>query len=242
MIQFAFINESTVVPDAEIQPAVAAIQKQVSEHFAPLWGVDATLSVFAKGVLPPPNFCLAVILDDSDQAGALAYHETTAAGLPIAKVFAKTSQQDGESWTVSASHEILEALADPEINLTAFLQDSASTGKLYAYECADPVQNATYTIDGIQVSDFVTPAYFESATGTASALAGPYDYLKQLTAPLPAMLPGGYLSVFNVAGDATGWQQITDFRAPPHRMLPPAGSRRHRRMLPRALWRRSQTP
>jgi len=49
-----------------------------------------------------------VILDDSDQAGALGYHDLTSDGLPIGKVFAASDLKAGTSWTVTASHELLE--------------------------------------------------------------------------------------------------------------------------------------
>lgn len=239
-INIAIINHSTAVADKDVSPVVAALQRQVSEHFAPIWGVNATLVIFGKDAAPPPNFWQLILLDDSDQASALGYHMTTANGLPLGKVFARTCQQDGESWTVCASHELLEMICDPEINLTVFVQQGDGTGTLTAYEIADPVEGATYMIDGVQMSDFVLPAYFEPGTVGATPSA-PFDHLGQLTAPMPAMLPGGYLSVFQV-GQGGSWQQITDMRAHPHRMMPAEGSRRHRRMLPRALWRRSQTP
>lgn len=265
MITIAVVNKSTVVADAEMPAVVAALQKQVEEHFWPAWGLDAELEL----VTPPervegprdgtpyenpnkstpidPTWWQLVILDDSDQADALGYHQTTPAGTPQGLVFARTTMQDGGQWTVTASHELLEMLADPEINLSVFVQDSnATSGKLYAYEVCDAVENVTYAIDGVMVSDFVLPSYFEPGTATVSAMgatpAAPFDFLKQLTMPLPALLPGGYLSVFQVGAQSQGWTQITDMRARARHMMPAAGSRRHRRMLPRSLWRRSAVP
>ncbi|HZU89655.1 MAG TPA: hypothetical protein VE993_10410 [Stellaceae bacterium] len=237
MITIAIINEATVVADADMPAVVAALQKQVEEHFWPAWGLDAELDLVAKGTAAPPGAWQLVILDDSDQADALGYHETTEAGLPLAKVFARTTIEDGGSWTVAASHELLEMLADPEINLSVFVQDDETTGKLYAYEVCDPVEEATYLIDGIQVSDFVLPSYFERGTVGATP-AAPFDFLKRLVRPLPALLPGGYLSVFQVE-EGGGWTQIADMRKRHARMVPPDGSRRHRRMLPKSGWRRS---
>jgi hypothetical protein len=258
MITIAIVNESTVVADADMPAVVAALQKQVEEHFWPAWGLDAELTFAPKSAARPPGAWRLVILDDSDQADALGYHETTEAGLPLGKVFARTTMQDGGSWTVTASHELLEMLADPEINLSVFVQDGEATGKLYAYEVCDAVEEASYVIDGVQVSDFVLPSYFEpgipafAGTGSGARPAAPFDFLKRLAKPLPALLPGGYLSVFQV-GEGGGWTQITDMRAPTgpgidgqsrpwpgaRRMMPAVGSRRHRRMLPKSGWRRS---
>jgi len=54
-----------------------------------------------------------VFLDDADEAGALAYHDLTPEGLPLAKVFVRTTLEAGESVSVSASHELVEMLVDP---------------------------------------------------------------------------------------------------------------------------------
>jgi len=57
------------------------------------------------------------------------------------------------------SHELLEMLADPWINWCATGNDS----KIYALEVCDAVEadDLGYDIDGVRVSDFVTPAWFE---------------------------------------------------------------------------------
>jgi hypothetical protein len=87
-------------------------QRQVSEHFAPTWGVDATLNLVVAGAKPLPGSWWLVILDDSDQAGTLGYHDLTDEAMPLGKVFVKTAQAAGIKWTVTASHELLELLAD----------------------------------------------------------------------------------------------------------------------------------
>src|SRR5271157_173678 len=96
------INQSSVVADADVKRAVAALQKQVSEHFAPAWGVDAMLTFIPSGAAPPPGTWWMVVLDSSDQAGALGYHDLTTDGLPLGKVFAGTDMQYGTQWTVTA--------------------------------------------------------------------------------------------------------------------------------------------
>src|SRR6266581_3514657 len=97
-----------------------------------------------------------------DFAGALGYHDLTKQGLPLGKVFAGSDMKLGYNWTVTASHELLEMLADPDINLTAFVQDSDTSGILYAYETADACEadEYGYKIDGVLVSDFVFPSWF----------------------------------------------------------------------------------
>lgn len=162
-IKIAIINASTVLPDAEINTAVGALQKQIHRDFAAAWGIDADLSFVPRGAKPPTDHWWLGVLDDSDQAGALGYHDLTAAGLPLGKVFAKTDQDFGYNWTVTASHELLEMLADPDINLTVMVETDAGTARLYAYEVCDACEadNLGYTIDSVLVSDFVFPSWFE---------------------------------------------------------------------------------
>ena len=77
---------------AEVQSATSALQIQVSRDFAPIWGSDADLTFIPRAVQPPGGVWWLVILDNSDQAGALGYHDLTPDSLPLGKVFASTDQ------------------------------------------------------------------------------------------------------------------------------------------------------
>jgi hypothetical protein len=238
-ITISVINASTVVNDAEVETVTRALQQQVSRDFAPIWGVDATLRFTGKGAKPTPGSWWLTILDNTDQAGALGYHDLTSEGLPIGKVFAGTDKQYGLSWSGTASHELLELLGDPDINLTVFVQPDDNTGTLYAYEVCDACEDDgfAYEIDGVKVSDFVYPAYFESFRKPRSAQ---FDHQGHLTAPVPSLLGGGYLSSFSVGG-GTGWHQITAARPGGGRIdrafiRNRVSSRRERRRLPRNQW------
>src|ERR1700731_5192664 len=117
-IRISIINESKLTAPAEVQAAVAALQRQVSEHFAPAWGVDATLTFVAPGTKPAAGSWWLVILDDSDQAGALGYHDLTDEAMPLGKVFVKTSRDSGVKWTITATSELTNGAADPAITRT----------------------------------------------------------------------------------------------------------------------------
>jgi hypothetical protein len=127
-IRIVITNASTVLSDEEVQSVVPALQTQVHRDFGPIWGIDADLSFVPKGTQPPAGSWWLVVLDDSDQAGALGYHDVTNDGLPIGKIFAKTDMKYGANWTITLSHELLEMLGDPEINLTVF-------DRLFAVSC-----------------------------------------------------------------------------------------------------------
>jgi len=154
-IQIAVINESTVLSDTDLAPVVAALQKQVTNDFRPTWGVDAELTIVAAGTPPPTGSWWLVLLDDSDQANALGYHDLTTEGLPIGKVFAASDIKAGTLWSVTASHELLEMLGDPNVNLTVFVQNSDTAGVLYAYEVCDACEDDrfAYKVNEVMVSD-----------------------------------------------------------------------------------------
>ncbi len=233
-IQIAVINESTVLQDADVVPVIAALQEQVSNDFGPVWGIDAALTMIPKGTPPPDTSWWLVMLDDSDQAGALGYHDLTPAALPIGKVFAASDLKAGTSWTVTASHELLEMLVDPDINLTAFVQNANTQGTLYAYEVCDACEDDSfaYQIDNVLLSDFVYPAWFESFRTQGSTT---FDRMNQIHNPL-TLIKGGYIGVFNVT-EGTGWQQQTMEEKPVNvKFRGPVGSRRERRSTPRSQW------
>ena len=103
----------------------------------PVWGIDAEIistdtPMDADGPPDITNMWQLIILDDSDQADALGYHELTAAGLPLGKVFAGSDIADGASWQVTASHELLEMLIDPQINAVTEVDNADGTMTLYA--------------------------------------------------------------------------------------------------------------
>jgi len=238
-IQISVINASTVLNDGEIRTVVNALQQQVTNDFRPAWGTDAELTFIPTGATPPNGTWWLVILDDSDQAGALGYHDLTPDGMPLGKVFAATDLKYGNSWTVTASHELLEMLTDPNINLTVFVQNANTTGTLYAYEICDACEsdNYGYSIGNVQVSDFVYPAWFETFRTQGSTQ---FDQTNNIQSPLQ-LLTGGYIGMFNV-NDGSGWTQITGDKKLTETMhRGNVGSRRERRRTPRQSWVLSHT-
>lgn len=224
--RISVINQSTVVTDAQGKALTQALQVQVSRDFAPIWGLNASLTYVPKGKQPAPGSWWLVILDTADQAGALGYHEITSEDQPLGKIFAKTTIQDGGTVSVTASHECLEMLGDPHVNLLAQAGDNGSQMQIVAMEVADAVEadNLGYMIGNVLVSDFVLPAYFDPAAKT-----GPFDFKRHVQKPYQ-ILPGGYLSVLTAADQ--GWQQVTADKSPHHSSEERyEGNRYHRRRL-----------
>ena len=235
-IKIAIVNASTALKDPDISEAMPSFQTQVHRDFAQAWGVDADLVFVPKGSTPPSGAWWLAILDNSDVAGALGFHDLTSEGLPLGKVFAQTDLDSGNQWTVTASHELLEMLADPDINLGAYVDRPGGGITLYAYEVCDACEadEFGYKIDGTAVSDFVYPAWFESFRAAGSTQ---FDQQKRITKPFQ-LLAGGYIGVYEVPS-GNGWTQITGDRRG-YAMRPPVGSRREKRRTPREQWLRSK--
>lgn len=258
----AIVNRTTVIPDADFPPVVAALQKQVTNDFAPYWGKDAELVFTPKGVDPPHGAWQQIVSDTVPMAGALGYHDFTPQGMPIGKTGVKTSQRAGTLWTVVLSHEVLEMLGDPDIIRAAFVQNRAFTAMIFAYEACDPVEDDQfgYDIDGVRVSDFVTQEWFEPGRSGV-----PFSFRNTVKKPL-SLAPGGYISVYRVGQGR--WSQVSarhvtevfgqhrgiaaresllDFNlevlelgARSYSKIPAVGSRRERRNRARHEWFKSE--
>lgn len=216
----AITNQSTVLRDDQVKAALPALQQQVGMDFYGYWNAGATLIFFDKNSTLVEDWWQLVILDDADQADALGYHELSSVGTPLGKIFAKTDQETGSQWTVTLSHELLEMIADPDIDTSK----QAADGKFYAFEVCDAVEadGLGYTIDGTWVSDFVTPKWFNDQVDCDR-----YSFQKRVSKPLQ-LAAGGYISVF----DGGNWTQLTAEAAPgvyaAHAIA--KGSRRSRRI------------
>src|SRR5690349_8486600 len=203
MLQIAVINESTAIPDGKVQEMLPAFDQQWNKDLQSVWGVPtAKFSFMPKGQKPPSGSWWVVFLDDSDQAGALAYHDLTNEGLPISKVFVKTLLADHASISVGATHEICEMAVDPWLN--SAYQDRH--GVFWAGEVCDPVEDDQYgyKIGDILVTDFVTPNWFAHAHSKKNMDFKGHSHVAF------EILSGGYAQKFD---PQTGWQQVTGSKA-----------------------------
>ena len=80
-------------------------------------------------------------------------------------------------------------LYDPAINLMTTGPDPKT---FYAYESADPVEALSFNVNGIPMSDFVYPSYFELFR---KAGAVKFDEMNKVNKPFQ-ILSGGYQIIF----------------------------------------------
>lgn len=205
-IRVGLVDTTGHVDPNLMQAAAAAINLQVTRDLPQFWGVQATVSY-----LPNPKRLPAgvwpVQLVSTLPAGEGGVHMDRH-NQPYAKVIAGNDA----SWTIDASHEIIEMLVDPFGNkmqssraiqiANGTVQDA--TGEFnYLVEACDPCEaNAFgYTIQGVLVSDFLTPRYYDPLVTPGTR----YSFTGAIKAPRQ-MLKGGYISFVNLETDR--WQQI----------------------------------
>ena len=229
MPHIAVINRSNAVSARAIAAMLPAFEKQWVRDLRPVWGVDeATFTAVPANRVPPRGAWWLVFLDDSHQAHHLSYHDLTSEGLPIAKVHARTLLKRGASISVSASHELCEMAVDPWLN-GAYQDDN---GVFWAGEICDPVQGDRYSykINGIAVSDFVTPEWF------GNPRRGTFVDFNERVRQAFRVLPGGYAQKYETR---RGWVQIRGAVSGSDRAKAARGTRRERRARGAACWTRS---
>ena len=201
--------------NTELLWVAAALQTQVTRDFGPIWGVRAVVTPFLKLEDVPPHYLPIILSDEPLARGNHGFH-LGADGRPFALVFR------GTDWSVTASHELMEMTLDPSGSLTTSAPSVADDDKKrggdppdytpqgivdYIVEPCDPVEEAErYEIDGVPVSDFVTPAYYEPCAAPGVAVPGVrYSFCGSVTEPL-TISDGGYLSWRTLDPPNSVWQ------------------------------------
>ena len=201
----ALVPYDAHVPMDELLRVSAALQTQVVRDLSPLWGVSATVSPFhSLDDVPPGYATLAVARELPEDLHGFHLAE---GGQPFALV------QHGKAWSLRASHELLEMICDPSGSRSAPSRsladeqraltgrDGTDQGEVeYLVEVCDPCQRASYTIDGLEVSDFVTPQYYTALESGGAR----YSFSGRIKTPL-ALLAGGYIT-WRSWPDGTIWQ------------------------------------
>src|SRR5579863_3336840 len=202
VIQVGLVDKTGALDPTLVEATAAALNIQVMRDLTQFWNVQATVRhlpdpnsipvgvwpVFLVAQLPPGEG--GVHLDRKNQPYSLVI------GTP-----------DSDDWTIDASHETLEMLVDPAGNR---LQTSRAigitekgvqdtTGQFeYLVEACDPCEanDFAYSIDGIAVSDFITPHFYDpvATSGTLYSFGGNIQEPRQV-------LPGGYISFVNPETD-----------------------------------------
>jgi hypothetical protein len=195
--QMALVSEVEQISESKLTRAAAALQKQLTRDFGPIWGVKATIDAFAKLEDVPITYWPVLVQEEIPYDAAGIHLDKD--GQPFALV------RYSNTWTLTASHEVLEMSADPFGNrLIASRSIKRGQGRVqYLVEVADPSEapEFAYHVNGVLVSDFYTPHFFDPVTSTGTR----YSFTGAITKPRQ-VLRGGYVSWHHPPTDHW-WQQ-----------------------------------
>jgi hypothetical protein len=196
-VQIALVSWTEQTEPDDVSHVAAALQKQATRDLAPIWSVAGTVDVFPNLRSVPAGYWPVVIFDDV--RGAAGYHQDRL-GEPYALV------EYSASWSLTASHEILEMLVDPwGRRVVAGRSPKRDQGQVtFLVEACDPCEaaNYAYTINGVLVSDFITP-YFYDPRRTIGAR---YSFTGAVERPRH-ILRGGYISWWDPQSNHV-WQEL----------------------------------
>jgi hypothetical protein len=204
----AIVSLAREVQMSDLMQVAAAVQKQVTRDFSPLWGISATVDAFPDLESVPSDYRPVVLFGDISElpprlgtllgprpAGALieAIESDEIAGIHLTAVTRQpfSLASVGGAWTVTVSHETLEMLADPYGNRLVAAAHPVDRARRVAYlvEVCDPCLSTYYWVNGIPVSDFYTPRYFDPVRIDSVR----YSFTGAIEGPLD-LLDNGYLS------------------------------------------------
>ena len=180
----ALCNQAKTPLGLGLPQLCTALQAFLDSYLSPIWGPRARLQLKTQ---PDPGDWGLLLLDSTDQAGALGYHSLTKDGFPQGLVFVQTVMQYHEQLSVTLCHELAELLVNPGCQLLA--EDDQGVG--YALEACDPCQANTFLLQGFAMSDFVLPSWFQDWRTRQQT---PFDLLGIIQQPL-TLAPGGYMNV-----------------------------------------------
>lgn len=194
--KLALLSKSAHISYGELTKTASAVETQIIRDFSSHWNVTATMTAFSDEKLIPKDYFKFYIVDTIDVNGALGYHSNDRNGNPYSVILSTPD------WSKTVSHEALEMIIDPQgNNLILTILDGKNIHILK--EVCDPPENFSYKIDGVVVSDFVFPSYFDSSIN---------KYRSQtFTGVLQLPLNIAYGGYFSYMDSENNWYQRVNF-------------------------------
>jgi hypothetical protein len=198
-VNLALVSEVPGHDSSDVARVGAALQRQATRDFGPIWDVQATVDAFPRLEDVPVGYWPMIVETDINTPGAAGVHEDKD-GQPFALIAMS------DSWSLTASHEMLEMLGDPfGKRVIAGRSPKRGQGRVeFLVEVCDPPEadEFGYTVNDILVSDFITPNFYDPkrADGVRYSFTGALPGPRQI-------LRGGYISWHDPVSDHW-WQQI----------------------------------
>jgi hypothetical protein len=247
------LEDDRAIPVDHLADVAAALQIQVVRDLRPIWHVTGTVSAFARLEELPAGYVPLAVTRKDLPLHRRGFHFTLG-GLP----FGVVQYREDDEWPVAASHELLELFCDPSAQRTVLAPSLADEkdrainppgpgpiepviegepGRYtrqglvnYLIEVCDPCEESTYEINGVKVSDFVTPAYYDAR----AVAARKYSFRETVSRPL-GVLEGGSLSWRPVLPQTLVYQAHADSPAAPPNGSPAGDPRTPGQVEPRDL-------
>ena len=198
-MRFLLSNQGSRLTATQVAAIALSAQTQLRYHVSAAWNVTPA-TVGSVGILQDASrmrlalakrAIVVVLKPHLDVDGALGDHSVDGTGFPVAEVGVEETYQ--ESGTILGpngigsvvSHEIVETFGDQFV----CTWDEGPDGNEYAHELCDAVEGDGYLLNGVYMSNFVKPSFFNK--WISAGTAGQFDYMGKLTAPF-TMSPGGY--------------------------------------------------
>jgi hypothetical protein len=216
VIQVGLVDTTGEIDENLMHAAAAALNMQVTRDLPQFWPIKATVR-FLPSAQKVPVGVWPVRLVKKLPPGEGGFH-LDKHNQPFAEVIASPGS---EEWTIDASHETIEMLVDPSGNrLQASQAIEISGDKIqdgtgefqYLVEACDPCEadNFAYSVQGIAVSDFITPHFYDPVVTSGTR----YSFTGAITAPRQ-ILPGGYISFVDPETDELEQILFVDPNSPP---------------------------
>ncbi len=212
-MQISVVSLSKRLADAEVLAVVRAVNRQVQEDFAAHWHLTATLRLEgtaqrldAKGTPMLLRGDAILYLDDSPHGdGTDGFHQVNGRGIPFGVVHTEIAKEIDGGFSSTFSHEVLELVGNPLLNSVVAGPHPVERRRhvFHWREVCDPVQADTYELDGVAVSNFLLPSYYDAS----EALPHRRDFLatRGRGGDLPAfgLAKGGYTTFWDP--EKHGW-------------------------------------
>jgi hypothetical protein len=216
LLQVGLVDKTGEINSQLMEATASALNIQVTRDLPQFWNVQASVRYLSSPDKIPagvwPVFLVKTLPPDEGGFHMDKHNQ------PYAEVIASPHSDE---WTIDASHETVEMLVDPYANR---LQNSTSievdgekiedgTGEFaYLVEACDPCEadKYTYAIQGIAVSDFLTPHFYDPIVTPGTR----YSFTGAIKAPRQ-ILPGGYITWVNQEADEVQQLLWVDPSKPP---------------------------
>ena len=204
--ELALVPDGVAISMSDLTKVASALSKQVVRDFGPIWNVQATVDAFARLEDVPADYWPIIVTKDVQDAAG--FHDDDH-GQPFAVV------EFDSDWSLTASHECLEMMADPfgrRLRAGNTLDQAVKLGLpqrrvRYLVEVCDPSEDGkfAYQVNGVMVSDFYTPEFFDPVGGPGVR----YSFTGAIRSPR-TVLANGYISWHDPISNH--WMQLRMFK------------------------------